>query len=126
MQASAPYVALSPDGRLLYASDLSNPVTIHDLVTGRSLANHRSAPLGPVTLSPDGRLLVGTDRGGMVLLDAKDGTVRRRLLGTGHPGKFANFSPDGSKVTTVANHEAVVWSVATGALLNRLPLVESG
>ena len=126
LQASAPYVALSPDGRLLYASDLSNPVTIHDLVTGRSLANHRSAPLGPVTLSPDGRLLVGTDRGGMVLLDAKDGTVRRRLLGTGHPGKFANFSPDGSKVTTVANHEAVVWSVATGALLNRLPLVESG
>ena len=62
----------------------------------------------------------------MVLLDSKDGTVRRRLLGTGHTGKFANFSPDGSKVTTIANHEAVVWKVATGALLNRLPLVESG
>jgi WD40 repeat protein len=78
-------------------------------------------------MSPDGRLLAGADDGGLVLLDTATGHVRRRLEGTGAGGWYSAFSPDGTRVATVtSDREAVAWDVATGDLVDRLPLGEGG
>jgi WD40 repeat protein len=115
---------LSKDGRLLYTAA---PLTIHDLVSGSSATVRGTEGVGRLAVSPDGRLLAGPDMGGLVLLDAGTGQVRRRLRGTGAGGWMPSFSPDGSRVATVtSDREAVVWDVATGDVLNRLQLGEGG
>jgi DNA-binding SARP family transcriptional activator/WD40 repeat protein len=124
LNAGAGGVALSRDGRVLYTAP---PLTIHDLVSGTSVPVRGTEGIGRLAVSPDGRLLAGSDMGGLVLFDAETGEVRRRLRGTGAGGWIPSFSTDGGRVATVtSDREAVVWDVATGDLLNRLPLGEGG
>jgi WD40 repeat protein len=78
-------------------------------------------------MSPDGRLLATAGDGGILLIDAVTGELRRRLQGDADDGWFVNFSRDGSMVATVTfNQEAVIWDMATGDLRARLPLGEGG
>jgi len=118
-------VALSPDGTMLYTTA---PLTIHDLDSRRSRPVDESEPAIQIALSPDGRLLAGSVEAGLVLLDAGTGKVRRRLEGNGFAPSYVVFSADGRRVSSITfeNSEAMVWDVATGDLLVRLPLSESG
>jgi DNA-binding SARP family transcriptional activator/WD40 repeat protein len=119
-------VALSPDGATLYTTA---PFTIHDLDTRRSRPVDEAEPVVQIALSPDGRLLAGSvEEAGLVLLDARTGKLRRRLEGSGFAPYYVVFSADGSRVSSISfeNSEAMVWDVATGDLLVRLPLSESG
>jgi WD40 repeat protein/DNA-binding SARP family transcriptional activator len=118
-------VALSPDGRVLYTTQ---PLTIHDLVSGKSMPVADAEPVERIAMSPDGRLLAGPGRGGMLLLDAQSGELRRRLPGNGDFGFWVTFSADGSKVATVTfdRREALVWDVTSGELRAPLPLEEGG
>ena len=81
-----------------------------------------------MAISPDGRLLAATDaEAGLVLLDARTGELRasapgqrpdlvHRVLGRRQQGRTVSSE----------NQEAIVWSVATGRQLARVPLGESG
>ena len=118
-------VALTPNGRNMVTTV---PLTLHDLAAGTSVPGEQAEPFDRMAMSPDGRLLAAASGGGVLLLDAATGEIRRRLPGTGDDGWLVTFSGDGSRVATVtfANREAVVWEVATGDLVNRLPLGEGG
>lgn len=128
-------IALSPDGTTLYTTTplattpgTTTSLTIHDLATGRSRPVDESEPVVQIAMSPDGRLLAGSvEEAGLVLLDARTGKLRRRLAGNGFAPNHIVFSADGSRVASISigNSEAMVWDVASGALL-RLPLSESG
>jgi DNA-binding SARP family transcriptional activator/WD40 repeat protein len=118
-------VALSPDGTRLYTTA---PLTIHDLVTHNRPVKVPE-PVVQIALSPDGRLLAGSvDQDGLVLLDDSTGKVLRRLEGNGVAPYYVVFSADGRRVASISleNGEAMVWDVARGKLLVRLPLSESG
>ena len=119
-------VALSPDGTMLYTT---SPFTIHDLVTHSSRPVNDPEPVVQIALSPDGRLLAGSvEQEGLVLLDARTGKVARRLEGNDFAPYYVVFSADGRRVASISfeNSEAMVWDVASGKLLVRLPLSESG
>ena len=133
-------IALSPDGAKLYTTTplatspgtttpgTTSSLTIHDLATGRSRPVDESEPVVQIAMSPDGRLLAGSvEEAGLVLLDARTGKLRRRLAGNGFAPNYTVFSADGSRVASISvgNSEAMVWDVASGALL-RLPLRDSG
>jgi DNA-binding SARP family transcriptional activator/WD40 repeat protein len=118
-------VVLSRDGEVMFTS---LPLTLHDLKAGtsRRLAGRKTNER--MAMSPDGRLLAATDgAAGLVLLDARTGRLVRRLPAD-VPTWFIEFSGDGERVATVSfqNQEAIVWSVATGQQLARVPLRESG
>jgi WD40 repeat protein len=118
-------VALRPDGSVLYTTQ---PLTIHELVSGKSRPVPNPEPVERIAMSPDGRLIAAPGRGGLLLLNAATGRLVRRLEGNGDLGFFVNFSGDGSRVATVTfdKREALVWDVASGELRARLPLGESG
>ena len=106
-------VALSPDGNVLYTT---TPLTIHDLASGKSEPVPDPEPVERIATSPDGRLLAGPGGGGLLLLDAATGELRRRLAGNDDFGWVVNFSDDGRRVATVTfdKREALVWDVAVG------------
>jgi WD40 repeat protein/DNA-binding SARP family transcriptional activator len=118
-------VALRPDGSVLYTTQ---PLTIHDLVSGTSRPVPNPEPVERIATSPDGRVIAAPGRGGLLLLDAATGRLLRRLEGNGDLGFYVNFSGDGSRVATVTfdKREALVWDVGSGGLRARLPLGESG
>ena len=120
-----PGVALSPDGQVLYTT---LPLMIHDLTSGTSVRVDKAEDVERLAISPNGRLLASPGGGGLLLRDAATGVLRRRLPGNDGFGYLVKFSRDGTKVATVTfgNREALVWEVATGDLLARLPLGESG
>jgi WD40 repeat protein len=123
LQPGNPFVALSPDGGVMYTTQ---PLTIHDLASGTSSPVEGTEPGGPIAMSPDGRVLATAGKGGLLLLDTGTGQVRRRLQGNDDDGWFVNFSGDGSLVGVVTfdKQEAVVWDVATGAVRAQVPLHE--
>jgi len=117
-------VALSRDGRVFYTTA---PFTIHDLVAGTSEPVDIPEYFERMAMSPDGRLLAAAGGGGLWLLDAATGKLRRTLAGNGEDGWIVNFSDDGSMVATVTwGREALIWDVATGKLRASLPLGEGG
>lgn len=120
-----PAVALSPDGSVLYTTQ---PLTIHDLTTGESMQVAEAPPVERLAISPDGRLLAAPGNGGLLLLDAVTGELRRELAGNGDLGWFVEFSGDGNRVATVTfnDREAVVWDLEKGEMQARLPLEEGG
>ncbi len=118
-------VALSPDGTRLYTT---LPLTIHELASGTSMPVPHSAPVERIAMTPDGRLLVAAGGGGLLVMDGASGELRRRLQGNGDFGWIVNLSNDGSRAATVTfdKREALVWDLAEGKLLARMPLGEGG
>ena len=81
-------------------------------------------------MSPDGRDLAVSGEGGVAMLDPRTGALRRQM--EVEPGDssayYLSFSDDSRRVATVisANRETLVWDVASGRLLARLPLNDAG
>ncbi|MCC6442120.1 MAG: beta-propeller fold lactonase family protein [Armatimonadetes bacterium] len=105
-------LALSPDGRRLYAALMKgNGVAVADTQTG-SLLRHipvAGAPYG-VAVSPDGRTLAVSRWGdsSVKLISLPEGSQERHTTKTGsHPNEMA-FSSDGSRLfVTCANRNTV-------------------
>lgn len=123
-------VALTPHGDQLFTTA---PLTRHDVATGRSVV--LGEPEGKdsveiVEMSPTGRAL-GVSGGafGAAVLDPMTGRLRREIsMEEGDQPFYLSFSDDGRRMATVEfnRREAVIWEVASGDLLARIPLGTDG
>ena len=80
-------------------------------------------------MSPTGQALAGSGQGGVAMLDPRTGAVRRQMqVEADDDGYWMSFSSDGQRVAVVdlTPSEALVWQVASGELLARLPLDDTG
>jgi WD40 repeat protein len=114
-------IVLSPDGRILAASDRSQPSTVRfwDSATGeqRAVLTHADH-VGTIAFSPDGRVLAtGCFNSEVRLWDVETG---RQLASLPHPGLIfaVAFSPDGRTVASGSvdwgEASTRLWDVETG------------
>jgi RNA polymerase sigma factor (sigma-70 family) len=107
-------LALSGDGRKLWAATEGGTVDGWDTATGRAIAHvYQPVTAYAIAASPDGRTVaVGRADHNIVLIDAATGTLTRRL--GRHTGSVmaVSFSPDSSKLASVSTDNTVrVWDL---------------
>ena len=110
-------LAVSPDGKRLYASGVegSSCVTIWDLETRTQLHRLNSKEVGFMALSPDGRTLaVGSFDHNVSLWDALTGNRLQTIQAHGSNVFGVAFSKDGKRLATV-DHQGVLrlWNAET-------------
>jgi WD40 repeat protein len=115
-------LAFSPDGKALAAAH--GPVRLIDVATGKDLwrVESESHIAVAVAVSPDGRLIASGDLNGTVhLWDRQGGREIQRFQES--PGSCYSlaFSPGGKYLAGTSAGVVLVWDVATGKLLYRLP-----
>jgi WD40 repeat protein len=118
-------VALSPDGRTLYAGW---PLTAYDVASGDAIwqRSELTATYTAVEVRAEGDLLAMAGqnpndcaRDGL-LVRASDGATVRRLRGQRSPACDIRFSPDGKLVGSISvRGEIIVWETATGQVVER-------
>ena len=125
-------VAFSPDGKTLASGGWDDTVRLWDVQTGKQIRkiDAHKAMVAHVVFSPDGKVLAS--RGGLDgtvrLWDPLTGTRLQQFTGLSNinPWRF-NFdlalviSPDGKTVAATARDTLVLYDVASGAELKRLP-----
>ena len=123
-------LALDAHGRTLYTAQ---PLVRHDLASGSSVQLPEpwgaEEPVEVVAMSPTGRALAGSGQGGVAMLDPRTGALRQQMdVGAEDDGYWVSFSGDGERVAVVdfTSSEALVWQVASGELLARLPVSDTG
>ena len=123
-------LALDAHGRTLYTAQ---PLVRHDIASGRVVQLPEpwgvDEPVEIVAMSPTGRELAGSGAGGVVMLDPRTGAVRRQMqVEPDDDGFWVSFSGDGHRVVVAdyTSREALVWQVASGELLARLPISDAG
>ncbi len=120
-------LALDAHGRTLFTA---HPLVRHDLASGRAVElpepwEGADEEVETLAMSPTGRYLAGSGTGGVAMLDPRTGEIRRQMkVKADDDGFRVSFSSDGHRVAVVdfTSSEALVWQVASGELLARLPL----
>lgn len=118
-------VAWSPDGARLVTGSYDRDVRIWDPKRGallRVLPGHTDR-IFDVAISPDGSIIASGSRDRTVRLwDAASGELLH-VLKAPERVTDVDFSPDGSRIVAAASYSAlaVVWDVATGQEVLRLP-----
>jgi WD40 repeat protein len=110
-------LALSPDGRTLYAARLAGPVRVHDAATGKELRQIGKPGLGAsrLTLSPDGRRLAAILSSETCVWDAATGAELVRLPRPRGYAPGLAFSVDGRTLALLSEDEPLrLWEVASG------------
>jgi WD40 repeat protein len=116
-------LACSPDGKLVAAAGLDNPIVLFDADTlrPRGFLRGQSGKVFSVAFAPDSRrLLAGAADGTVSLWDVATGTERLRFQ---KPGEVfcVRFSPDGRRALSAGHDRAMhLWDVDTGRELKRL------
>jgi WD40 repeat protein len=110
------WVALSPDGSLLYAGAFPSSVAVYRVATGELLLRSDSVPADRLEISPDGTLLASVVANEVVLLDAATLAERARLRGHTAQVNGIRFSHDGALLASSSDdRSAIVRETATGA-----------
>lgn len=119
---SAISLAFSADGKVLATGYLGGGVVLWDVATGRELAylDTRFDSVGAVGISTDGNTVAagGDYTPDVPIWDSR--TSNERVTLKGHVGTIRGvcFSPDSTKVATVATDGALkVWDAESGRLL---------
>jgi WD40 repeat protein/serine/threonine protein kinase len=111
-------LALSPDGKILAASDKSGNVVLLDASSGAELrsikAEGRERNIHPGSFSPDGKELVTTQGSIASILDAESGKEIFRLPEHKFTIEYVKFGPDGHRLITGAGGTFHVWDAHTG------------
>jgi dipeptidyl aminopeptidase/acylaminoacyl peptidase len=116
------WVALSPDGKVLAATQQKAVVRLWDTGTGKPIREYPDAQGGPPAFSPDGRLLAASFRvnerrqRAIRVFDVSTGAEVRRLLGYSGSQDALAFAPDGRTLVSSGQDgkDLVVFEVATG------------
>ncbi|AVF02937.1 MULTISPECIES: caspase family protein [Devosia] len=116
-------IAVSPDGRLIAASDHGGQIAIADLATGRvlrTLVGHGEG-VADIAFSSDGSTLASASRDDTARLwDVASGRLLH-ILPLPDDGRSVAFSPQGSELATAGLFSEVqFWSVRTGERLRVL------
>ena len=111
----------SPDDARLYATHASG-IDVLDARSGASLAQLRPRSW---SIAPSAWPLVSRD-GKRLAIEREDHTTDLRDLETGAqidqlPGRPLGLSPDGKRIVTAAEHEAVAWRIGGTGLVQRVP-----
>ena len=119
----AQFMALSPDGRILYTGW---PLTAYDVASGDRIWRREDVTIwGPLDVNSEGTLLALADFGSKAraraaLVSASTGATVHTLLGHRDQVRDVRFSPDGSLVGSHSDDgELIVWDTATGRPLER-------
>jgi WD40 repeat protein len=111
-------LALSPDGRTLYAAHGLVAIKVYDAANGKELRRIGEPNLDIVKLavSPDGRRLA-VIANEVHIWDAASGKELGRLPRPAHNWTGLAFSPDGRMLATLGDDKPVrLWEVSTGHL----------
>ncbi len=112
-------LALSRDGRRLVTIG-QGFVRLWDTASGNELHCHElkePSRMEGVALAPDGKTVAFANLNSFTLLDMTTGRVVRTLDAAG--ATAVAFSPDGKTLATFQDGAVALWTVATGALLER-------
>ena len=109
-------VAISPDGRLLAAADMSGTLKVWDLTTQEEVNTFRGHDdrIWSVAFSPDGNTLATAGLKGTVKLwDADNGNERTTLRQGKNGCRYLAFSPDGRTLAVNAYPFLELWDLET-------------
>jgi WD40 repeat protein len=124
--ADSPFnIAISPDGKSLYAGGWMDEIQVWDIASGEMIRSfgEKSRGTNRMILSPDGSLLVsaGTFTEPMILWDTATGRQLRTFSGHTDSVTSLAFSPDGRLLASAANDVTIkLWDTATGQTLQTL------
>jgi WD40 repeat protein len=128
VQSICTAVSISPSGRFFVSHESvgSEPRTIQvwstDLGNPLRSIGHPASGVSCAAVSDDGKTVVsGSEEGDLLVFDAGDGTLRRRLQG--HRGKVLSLHVDsvGEKAVSTGSDLTVrVWDLASGTCLRVL------
>jgi WD40 repeat protein/class 3 adenylate cyclase len=110
-------IAFSPDGTRLATTSADGTARVWDAHTGKELlsVSLHDGQVFDVAFNPDGKRVATSGQDGYVRVwDASSG---KELLALSQAGGGLAFSPDGSRIVTIAQEIAKVWDAATGELL---------
>ncbi len=105
-------VALSPDGRLLAASNQFS-IELFDAATGAELRNVGAGRIYGASFSPNGELLAVLGEGGVDVRDVRTGAIVSRIWANCYTVSSMSFSPDGTMIA-IAGEDAGIWRVGDG------------
>jgi len=125
-------LAISPDGQIVVASSYDTDVRAYSTRNGELLKriDQLLVAVFAMQFSPDGKYLAtaGVDRT-VYLWDTKTWQVAKKITGQPEMIRSLSFSPDGrylltggfSVLTTRHPVEIILWEVATGKMVRRIP-----
>lgn len=118
-------VRLSPDARIVAATDNNNSLGLWDARTGEAIAHVTDTAvrrIPEIAFSPDGRTIATAAWYGQPALWAVESLhLMARLEGHGAAVRAVRFSPDGSELATGGDDATIrLWSVPKGRLLRTL------
>ncbi len=114
--------AFHNDALLFFAPFESGLATL----TRLSLADYRLERWALVdvaagTLSRDGTLAVAQIDGDIEIIDARDGSLQRRITGIGEPADKLSIMPEAGFVLAAFGDELTIWHIESGELEARFP-----
>jgi WD40 repeat protein len=119
-------VAFAPEGKVLAAAGVSEPVRFWHAETGESLGELEltsggSIAVRAITFSPDGKWLAVGGSSQFSVWDRKTGKRRWEQSGAKAGADGIVFSPDSKRLATAADGLLFIWDVASGEFVTAFP-----